>query len=518
MTSLTTRSKNTKKPSKTNRLHVALGLAAALGAGAMISLNQSQAQNVLTVPSTSGPAVASYGFADLVARVKPAVVSIRVKREIGTVSFNSGTGQNNMPSFGNGNPFPEGSPFNDFFKRFQRGPDAGQGNTRKPKHFGMAQGSGFFISADGYVVTNNHVVEKASKIDVVTSTGDVIEAKLIGRDPKTDLALLKVKSDKKFDYVALTDTPARVGDWVMAVGNPFGLGGTVTTGIVSARGRDIGSGPYDDYIQIDAAINRGNSGGPAFNLKGEVIGVNTAIFSPSGGNVGIGFAIPASIVKTVVADLKASGTVTRGWLGVQIQPITKDIAEGLGLKKSGGALVADVFADSPAMSAGFKTGDAVIAMNNKQVKGPKELARMVATLRPHEKITFTIVRDGRKIDRTVEIGKLPGSGKQASLTQAAPEKLKLASLGLSFSTNTKANGKSPQAGVVVSGVDADGPASAKGIKRGDVVLEVSGAKVSSPSDIENRLAKISASGKKTALFLVKSGRGKRFVALPVRKA
>ena len=517
MTSNATRTTSGKKSSRINRLHVALGLAAALGAGSMITLNQSQAQNALTVPSASGPAVASLGFADLVARVKPAVVSIRVKREVGTVSFNSGNGQKNGPSFGNNNPFPEGSPFNEFFKRFQRGPSAGQGKQH-PKHYGMAQGSGFFISADGYVVTNNHVVEKASKIQVVTSTGDVLDAKLIGRDPKTDLALIKVVGNRKFDYVKLTSKPARVGDWVVAVGNPFGLGGSVTTGIVSARGRDIGSGPYDNYIQIDAAINRGNSGGPAFNLKGEVIGVNTAIFSPSGGSVGIGFAIPASIVKSVVTDLKANGTVTRGWLGVQIQPITKDIAEGLGMDKTGGALVSDVFANSPAKAAGFETGDAVISMNGTKLKDPKELARMVATLKPNEKVTFTIVRDGKKMDRTVVIGKLPGSGKLASLTQTEPEKLKLASLGLSFSTNTGAKNGTPEKGVMVSAVEADGPASAKGIKRGDVVLEVSGAKVSSPSDIENRIRKISKSGKKTALFLIKTGQGKRFVALPLRKA
>ncbi len=514
MTSNATRLKNVKKTSKPNRLHITLGLAAALGAGAMISLSQSQAQNVLTVPPTSGPAVVSFGFADLVARVKPAVVSIRVKREIGNVSFEQGRRQNNERSFGNGPSFPKGHPFNDFLERFKRGPSSGQRNS-KPRRHGLAQGSGFFVSADGYIVTNNHVVEKSSTIEIVTSTGDVLEANLIGRDAKTDLALLKVVGNKSFDYVELTVTPARVGDWVVAVGNPFGLGGSVTTGIVSARGRDIGSGPYDDFIQIDAAINRGNSGGPAFNLKGEVIGVNTAIFSPSGGSVGIGFAIPASVVKSVVSDLKNNGSVTRGWLGVQIQPITKDIAEGLGMEKAGGALISDVFDGSPAEDAGFEAGDAVIAMNDARVKGPKELARMVARLKPHENITFTIVRDGAEIKRTVKIGKLSGVNKQASLRPSEPQKLKLAALGLSFATKTNSNGET---GVVVSAVDVDGPASAKGIKRGDVVLEVSGTEVSSPGDIKSRLSKISKSGKKTALFLIKSKRGKRFVALSLRKA
>ncbi len=513
MSSNATRSTSVKKTRPTNRLHIALGLAAALGAGAVVSLSQSQAQNVLTVPPTSSPSVASFGFADLVARVKPAVVSIRVKREVGNVSFESGRGHENQRFGGNERSSPGDNPFNDLFQRFQHGPSSGQ-HKQKPKRFGTALGSGFFVSSDGYIVTNNHVIAKSSKIEVVTSTGEILDAKVIGRDPKTDLALLKVSGT--FDYVDLASTPARVGDWVVAVGNPFGLGGSVTTGIVSARGRDIGSGPYDNFIQIDAAINRGNSGGPAFNLKGEVIGVNTAIFSPTGGSVGIGFAIPASMVKSVVADLKANGTVTRGWLGVQIQPITKDIADGLGLKKAGGALVADVFSGSPAQEAGFQTGDAVVAINKKPVKGPKELARMVARLKPDQSITFTVLRGGKEILRTVKIGKLPGAQKQASLLNSQPEKIKLASLGLSFMTNTARNGET--AGVVVSAVDADGPASAKGIKRGDIVLEVSGAVVSSPSDIESRINKISKSGKKTALFLVKSSRGKRFIALSLSKA
>ncbi len=280
MTLITKRADSAKKPHKTNRLYVALGLAAALGTGAVVSLGQSQAQNALTMPPTPNPAAASFGFADLVARVKPAVVSIRVKREIGNVSFEPGHSRGNGQSFGNMPNIPKDSPFYDFFERFQRGPSSQQ-HGPKPKRYGMAQGSGFFISGDGYVVTNNHVIKDSSKIEIVTSTGEVLDVELIGRDPKTDLALLKVPGNRKFDYVELTSAPARVGDWVMAVGNPFGLNGSVTTGIVSARGRDIGSGPYDDFIQIDAAINRGNSGGPAFNLKGEVIGVNTAIFSPS---------------------------------------------------------------------------------------------------------------------------------------------------------------------------------------------------------------------------------------------
>jgi serine protease Do len=247
-------------------------------------------------------------------------------------------------------PFPKGSPMEQFFKRFGM-PDGipNTPNTPRGRQFGAAQGSGFFISADGYAVTNNHVVEKASTVEVATDDGKTYTAKVIGTDPRTDLALIKVEEGGNFPFVKLTDTAPRIGDWVLAVGNPFGLGGTVTAGIVSARGRDIGAGPYDDFLQIDAPVNKGNSGGPTFNTEGSVIGVNTAIYSPSGGSVGIAFAIPAETVKTVVAQLKDKGQVTRGWIGVQIQPVTKEIADSLGLKKSEGALVAEPQKNSPAL-------------------------------------------------------------------------------------------------------------------------------------------------------------------------
>ena len=497
---------------KSSRLPIALGVVAALGAGAFLASDQTRAQNVLTMPATSGPAVVSHGFADLVARVKPAVVSVRVKRNMNLASMKSGDGHNYGRSRGNMPRFPKNSPFNQFFDQFQRGPQEGGRQPNRQRRT-MSQGSGFFISADGYVVTNNHVVAKASKIEIVTSSGDVMDAELIGRDPKTDLALLKVKGNSKFDYVELTGTPARVGDWVVAVGNPFGLSGSVTTGIVSARGRDIGSGPYDDFIQIDAAINKGNSGGPAFNLKGEVIGVNTAIFSPSGGNVGIGFAIPASMVKSVIADLKDNGSVTRGWLGVQIQPITKDIAEGLGKAKPGGALVTDIFAGSPAKAAGFETGDAITAVNGASVKGPKELARMIAKIKPGEDVKLSVLRDGKKMQLTVNIAKLPNAEKQASIMPTKAAKTQLASLGLSLRTGGKGSTK----GVVVSSVEADGPAFEKGVKAGDIILEVAGDTVLSPGDVATGIAKIRETGKKTALLLIKSARGKRFVALNLRK-
>ena len=276
------------------------------------------------------------GFADIVAKVKPAVISVRVKIDR---PANSSFSEDDLP-------FPPGSPFGRFFRRFGM-PDLGHGHEVI-----TGQGSGFFISPDGYAVTNNHVVQNAENVQVTTDDGKLYSAKVIGTDPRTDLALIKVDG-RDFPYVKLAETTPRVGDWVLAVGNPFGLGGTVTAGIVSARGRDIGAGPYDDFIQIDAPVNKGNSGGPTFDVDGNVIGVNTAIFSPSGGSVGIAFAIPADTVKSVITQLREKGKVTRGWIGVEIQPVTADIADSLGLKKAAGALVSEPQPNSPAAKAGI---------------------------------------------------------------------------------------------------------------------------------------------------------------------
>ncbi len=273
-------------------------------------------------------------------------------------------------------PFAPGSPMEKFFQQFgfQNMPNG----MRQRHQIITGEGSGFFISSDGYAVTNNHVVDHAKSVQVTTDDGTIYTAKVIGTDPKTDLALIKVDGKNDFPYVKFADHAPRVGDWVVAVGNPFGLGGTVTAGIVSARGRDIGAGPYDDYIQIDAPINKGNSGGPAFNVDGDVIGVNTAIYSPSGGSVGIGFDIPADTAKMVVAQLKEHGYVTRGWLGVQIQPVTAGIAESLGMKKAEGAMVDQPQADSPAAKAGIESGDVITAVNGTPVKDARELARTIA--------------------------------------------------------------------------------------------------------------------------------------------
>ena len=283
----------------------------------------------------------------------------------------------------------------------------------------MGQGSGFFISADGYAVTNNHVVEKADNVKVITDDGKTHTAKVIGTDPRTDLALIKVDGGP-FPYVKLADNIPRIGDWVLAVGNPFGLGGTVTAGIVSARGRDIGASPYDDFIQIDAPVNKGNSGGPAFDTDGNVIGVNTAIYSPSGGSVGIAFAIPADTVKTVIAQLKDHGHVTRGWIGVQIQTVTPDIADSLGLKKAEGALVAEPQANSPAAKAGIKAGDVITMVDGKPVKDSRDLAKTIGAMAPGAKIALTVIQDGSEKNVSLTLGQLPNEKEAKNASGGRP--------------------------------------------------------------------------------------------------
>jgi serine protease Do len=404
---------------------------------------------------------------------------------------------------------PEG-PWGEFFKQFPQFRDGMPGERQRPEG-GMGQGSGFIISADGYAVTNNHVVKDANEVTVTLNDGTELKAEVIGTDPKTDLALIKIDSDKKFDFVSFTDGKPRVGDWVMAVGNPFGLGGTVTTGIISASGRVIGAGPYDDFLQIDAAINRGNSGGPAFNLEGEVVGINTAIFSPSGGSVGIGFAIPASTAENVIASLKETGTVTRGWLGVRIQPVTEDIAESLGLAEAKGAIVSDVTEDSPALAAGITQGDTILKVDGKEISDSRDLSRKVAELKPGQAVPVTVVRDGKTMEIEVKIGTMPDEPKMASATGGGTEKdgsLSLSDFGL------KVAPAQDGAGVTVTEVTPGSAAAERGLKAGDVILEVAGTEVNEPADVRSALK---ANTKKRVLLLVKTEDGQRFLALPTAK-
>ncbi|MEE9314634.1 MAG: Do family serine endopeptidase [Rhizobiaceae bacterium] len=458
-------------------------------------------------------------FADVVEAVSPAVVSVRVKAKIRPAS-NRGEGgdRRGMEKFGF-DQFPDDHPLKKFFERdggkkhnFGRRRDRNNKQRRGQRRYGMSQGSGFFISDDGYIVTNNHVVKGGSEFTIVLHNGDEIGAKLIGTDPKTDLAVLKVDVKQKFTYVSFSEKKSRVGSWVVAVGNPFGLGGTVTAGIISANGRDIGSGPYDNFIQIDAAVNKGNSGGPTFNLNGEVIGVNTAIFSPSGGNVGIAFAISASVASEVVGDLIKNGSVTRGWLGVHIQPVTKDIAESLGLKKAKGAIVADAQADSPATIAGIKTGDVILMVDDKSIKGPKALARIIAAYEPDDVAKLTVFRDGKRKVIDVKLGTFPTATKVATAEPAAPSlssSVDLEEFGLSIESRGNT--------VIVADVSEDSAAARKGIQAGDVIVSVNGREAKSVNDVGRAVAQAMEDERKAILFQFKSGSRNRFIALPVSK-
>ncbi|HEV8500320.1 MAG TPA: Do family serine endopeptidase [Casimicrobiaceae bacterium] len=488
-----------------------LATVAGVGAAAMLADNAFAPRTSGTVLVTQAYAQGvqrPVGFADIVEKVKPAVISVRVKMEAGSDStaFN----------FGEDNPL-RGSPFEDFFRRFAQPGPGGRpdqpGLPRQRRQYATGQGSGFFISADGYAVTNNHVVDKAQSVEVTTDDGKSYTAKVIGTDPRTDIALIKVGGRSDFPFVHFGDQAPRIGDWVIAVGNPFGLGGTVTAGIVSARGRDIGAGPYDDFIQIDAAVNKGNSGGPTFDVDGNVIGVNTAIFSPSGGNVGIAFDIPAQTVKAVVAQLRDHGAVTRGWIGVQIQPVTADIADSLGLKNARGALVAEPQSGSPAEKAGIKAGDVIASVNGEAVNDARTLARRISALAPGTSVRLGVVRNGREEALTLTLGELPRERQaRANVEEKENQTTDVPKLGLSL-----APAKNGGEGVVVTSVDPNGTAGDR-FKNGDVILDVNGKLVSSPAEVRKAVSDAQAGGKRTVLMRVKSGQATRFVAVPIGNA
>lgn len=453
-------------------------------------------------------------FADLVETLNPTVVNISSSQTIET------------PEGRPENPFPPGSPFEEFFKDFfdrNRPPGDDNGGGQQHKRRATSLGSGFIIDSKGIIVTNNHVIDGADEITVILQDGDRMDAELIGKDPKIDLAVLRVKPDKPLPAAKWgRSEQARVGDWVIAIGNPFGLGGTVTAGIISARGRDINAGPYDSFIQTDAAINKGNSGGPLFNLQGEVIGINTAIISPSGGSSGIGFSVPSQMAKRVIDQLIKYGHTRRGWLGVRIQSVTDEIAESLGLGKARGALVAGLTEDSPAAKAGIEAGDVIIAFDGKKITEMRSLPRIVAETEVGKTVDVEVWRKGKTLDLNVTLGELEKAeeevaslGDNGSMPKA--KERALSSLGLKLSAITpelrdkyKIKGDK---GVVVTDVDDGGSAAEKGLRAGDVIIEVSQEEVKTPEEVAEKVAKVQEDDRKSVLLLVKRGEDLRFVAL-----
>ncbi|HXQ64999.1 MAG TPA: DegQ family serine endoprotease [Alphaproteobacteria bacterium] len=456
-------------------------------------------------------------FAPLVKEVAPAVVNVSTTEKV------AGGPMMDLPF----QDLPEDSPFRQFFKHYFNGPGQGQGESHPMLQHSL--GSGFVIDPSGYVVTNNHVVGKATEINVKLSDGTSYKAKLVGRDERTDLALLKIKADHALPAVAWGDSDkAEVGDWVMAVGNPFGLGGTVTAGIVSARGRDLHEGPYDSFIQTDAAINRGNSGGPMFNMDGQVIGINSAIYSPNGGSVGIGFAVPSALAKPVIEQLKEHGSVERGWLGVQIQEVTPDVAESLGLKVSAGALIAKVTKDSPSEAAGLRQGDVITRFNGKDIKELHDLTRVVADTRPGTHAEITVWRDGHETQVSVDVGKMPA--KQVAETEepnssVAPSasETKVASLGLTLGVLTADSRKElgldkTVNGALVTDVKDGTVAAEHGLRPGDVIVKVGQAAVDGPKQAAERIEAAKKANQKAVLLLLDRRGNELFLALPFSQA
>jgi serine protease Do len=505
-----------RKPKLSARPSVRIAL---LGSAAAVALAGALAGNVslphvsfappADAQTSAGLPASTFSFADVVDRVRGAVVSIKVK--MADVS-DSSDDDSDVPGLQPGDPLER------FFKRFG-GQDGVPFEFHHDKpHTTLAQGSGFIISPDGYVVTNDHVVDNATDVTITMDDGETTyHAKVVGTDKKTDLALLKITDGSNFPYVQFSKTTPRVGDWVIAVGNPFGLGGTVTAGIVSARGRDIGSGPYDDYLQIDAPVNRGNSGGPTFNTQGQVVGVNTAIYSPSGGSVGIGFDIPSDEAQSVVEALKNKGAVTRGWIGVEIQPVTSDIADSLGLKTEKGALIADTQPNSPAVQAGIKTGDVILGVNGEPVEGPRELARKIAALGPNAEASLLVWHDGSQKTFSVKLGTLPNDQEAKAEANSPASNTGFNNFGIALAAANSVPGAGSQ-GVVVTDVDPDGAGAQKGLKVGDVILEAGGKAVAKPSDVSDVLAQAKKDGRKAVLLRVKSGDDTHFVALAINPA
>ena len=452
--------------------------------------------------------MAPLNFSDLADTGSPAVVHIKVEKTV------KRSGRTLGPS--NQNPFGGNKQFKDFFGRHF-------GQQRQPEFKQPGQGSGFIVDKSGYIVTNNHVVDDANDVRVILNDGTKLEARVVGRDSKTDLALLKVEARQPLPSVQFGNSDdARVGDWVLAVGNPFGLGGSVTAGIISARGRDIRSGPFDDFLQVDAPINRGNSGGPLFDHTGKVVGVNTAIFSPSGGSVGIGFAIPARMAASVVEQLKDKGTVSRGYIGVHIQEVSEELAESFQLSTSRGALIASVGDGSPAEKAGLDAGDVVLSFDGEAIESVRELPRVVAAIPAGSRVPVTIWRNGKERNVKLEVGRMPGQEKplrtSSALEPAAGDTARLGVLLAPLDERGKRDAGIPDAdnGVLVHEVQPGGPAARQGLRAGDVILQVGSTPVSDPSQVADAVREADRTQRGVVLLVRRDG-NERFVAVPFHR-
>ncbi|MBB4229656.1 DegQ family serine endoprotease [Rhizobium mongolense] len=485
-------------------------IGAAIIAGTAVAPFAINASNAAAAPAETNGALSSSGsFASVVDADKPAVVTITT-----TTKADASADDDQSPMDEQFRQFFEqqGIPFPKQVPQHQHGERA------------MALGSGFIISSDGVIVTNNHVIDNALGIKVTLDDGTELPAKLIGADPKSDIAVLKIEAPKPLATIAWGDSDTlKLGDQILAIGNPFGIGTTVTAGIVSARGRDLHSGPYDDFIQIDAPINHGNSGGPLVDHDGSVVGINTAIYSPNGGSVGVGFAIPSDEAKAIVAKLQKDGSIEHGYIGVQIQAVTKDVADAVGLNASQGALVAAVTGGTPAARAGVKTGDIITALGSETVKTPKDLSRLVADMSPGARETLTVWRGGQSTDLTVTIGGNGNGEKQAAAeessgrTQAGPG-IGIALADLTPDTREELNLPRSVTGAVVASVNPDKPAAEAGIQTGDVIVSVNDRTVHNAGDVKNAVANAAKSGRKSVLLLVERGGNKIFVAVPFAAA
>ncbi|MDO9711227.1 DegQ family serine endoprotease [Paracraurococcus lichenis] len=509
-------------------------LAALLAALPMVA----GAQQALPAPAPEGAPVlnapqavpmrdAPSSFAPLARQLLPAVVNISTTQTL--------QARANRPDAPDLPQAPPGSPFEEFFRDFfnrnrpgaPNGGPGGPGGQDQPQRPRRAQslGSGFVVDASGIVVTNNHVIDGADEINVILQDNTSIRAELLGTDPRTDIAVLRIKTDKPLHAVQFGDSDqTSVGDWVLAIGNPFGLGGTVTAGIVSARGRDIRQGLYDDFIQTDAAINRGNSGGPLFNMQGQVVGINTAIYSPTGGSIGIGFSIPSNLARNIVAQLQDGGKVRRGWLGVNIQQVTDEIAESLGLQGGArGALVARAQDDGPAAKGGIRNGDVVLKFNGQEVREMRNLPRIVADTPVGRGVPVVVWRDGKEQTLEVTVGELPPETQQAAATPGpqAARPTELSGLGLrvgpiSPEVRERFSLKPEQKGVVVMEVAPNSPAAERELRPGDVIVEVQQERVNTPQEVQQRLEALRKQNRPTALLLIETPQGQRFVPLRLR--